>query len=140
MKLRAYIIWTVLAGAPMLAAAAPPAPAPKVDTNAPILSVFVIPSQPSEGRDPFFPNSTRPYEQAITKHHSVDVTSLKIKGFSEVAGQRYVIINNHTFGEGDEGDVITPEGRLHIKCLSISLDSVLVESGGTQHVLKFSDQ
>lgn len=100
-----------------------------------------MPASPSEGRDPFFPNSTRPYEDSIVKRQRpAELTSLRIRGFSVIAGQHYVIINNHTFGEGDEGDVITPDGRIHIRCLSIGTDSVLVESGGSQHVLRFSGQ
>jgi hypothetical protein len=108
-------------------------------TNAQIVSVFILPSTPSEGRDPFYPNSTRPY-QYVTVRHAVELTSLQIKGFSEIGGRRYVIINNHTFGEGDEGDVTTADGRIHIRCLSVGVDSVLIESGGAQHVLRFSDQ
>jgi hypothetical protein len=133
-KLQAYLIW-------MLAAMAWPAAALPVDTNTPVRSVFTMPTNPSEGRDPFFPNSIRPYAeyQSHTKR-PVDVTALQIRGISQIAGQLYVIINNHTFGVGDEGDVITPDGRIHIKCLSISDDSVLVESGGVQHILKFSNQ
>jgi hypothetical protein len=132
-KLQAYLICA-------LAALAWPAALP-ADTNAPAPSTFTMPSSPSEGRDPFFPNSMRPYAefQSHTKH-APELTSLKIKGISQIGGQLYVIINNHTFGTGDEGDVITPDGRIHIKCLSISPDSVLVESSGTQHILKISDQ
>lgn len=112
-----------------------------VDTNAPVQSVFSLPSNPNEGRDPFFPNSMRPYEQSITRtRHAVDVTSLQIKGFSEIAGRRCVIINNHTFSEGDEGDVITAGGRLHIRCLAVGIDTVLVETSGARHLLKFSGQ
>ncbi len=125
----------LLAAGTGLLAAAP------ADTNTPVISVFIQPTSPSEGRDPFFPNSTRPYEEFVSKRHNpVELTSLQIKGFSEIAGQRYVIINNHTFAAGDEGDVITPDGRIHIRCLSVGQDSVLVESGGAQHILKFSDQ
>ena len=109
------------------------------DTNAPAQSVFILPSSPSDGHDPFFPESMRPYEEIMSKR-PVELTSLEIKGFSQVGSQRYVIINNHTFGPGDEGDVITPEGRIHIRCLQVGIDSVLVESGGTQHMVKFSDQ
>jgi hypothetical protein len=110
-----------------------------MDTNAQVMSIFIMPAGPSEGRDPFFPNSTRPYEDFISKR-PVELTSLQIKGFSEIGGRRYVIINNHTFAAGDEGDVITPEGRIHIRCLTVGLDSVLVESAGARHLLKFSDQ
>ena len=96
-----------------------------------------MPSSPEEGRDPFYPNSTRPYDEFIPKR-AVDATALEIKGFSEVNGRRYVIINNHTFAAGEEGDVTTPQGRIHIHCLSVGADSVMVESGGSRHLLKFS--
>lgn len=143
MKSSAHIIWILLAVAAWPVAAAPmpaaPAAASSADTNAQIMSVFIMPTGPSEGRDPFFPNSTRPYETYIARH-PLDLTSLQIKGFSDIAGHRYVIINNHTFGAGDEGDVATPAGRVHIRCLSVGPDSVLVESAGARHLLKFSDQ
>lgn len=133
MRLCVYIIWTLVAAGACLVSAAP------ASTNAQVVSVFTLPSAPSEGRDPFYPNSTRPY-QYVTVRHAVELTSLQIKGFSEIGGRRYVIINNHTFGEGDEGDVTTADGRIHIRCLSVGADSVLIESGGAQHVLRFSDQ
>lgn len=136
LKLHIYITWTVLTGAAWSVEAMP------ADTNAPVQSVFTLPSTPSDGRDPFFPNSMRPYEQAIVKNKQqrLDVTSLQIKGFSEIAGHRYIIINNHTFSEGDEGDVTTRDGRFHIHCLAVSSESVLVEANGVRHLLKFSGQ
>ena len=134
MKWRAYIIWTIVAGATAPLVAAPAA------TNAPVKSVFILPTNPNEGRDPFFPNSMRPYQDFAPKARSVDLTALEIKGFSEIAGHRYVIINNHTFAEGDEGDVLTPGGRVHLRCLSVGTDKVLVESNGERHLLRISDQ
>jgi hypothetical protein len=138
MKWCVYILLTLLAAAAWPALAAP-AGTVSTDTNAQVMSIFIMPSSPSEGRDPFFPNSTRPYEETISKR-PVELTSLEIKGFSEINGRRYVIINNHTFAAGDEGDVITGEGRIHIRCLTVGADSVLVESNGARHLLKFSDQ
>jgi len=133
MKLRAYIIWTLLSAGAWPVAAAP------ADTNAPVQSVFIMPSAPIEGRDPFFPNSMRPYEDAMSKvKHPAEFSSLQIRGFSNIGNQRYVIINNHTFGAGDEGDVITTQGRIHLRCLSVGEDSVMVESGGAQHLLRMS--
>lgn len=137
MKLCAYIIWILLAIAAWPVAAAPMSAA-LVDTNAQVKSVFIMPTSPSEGRDPFFPNSTRPYEDFVTKR-PLDLTSLEIKGFSDIAGRRFVIVNNHSFAAGEEGDVLTPQGRIHIRCLSVGADSVLVESAGVRHLLKFSD-
>jgi hypothetical protein len=134
MKWRTYIILALVAGAtgPLIAEPG--------DTNAPVKSVFILPTNPNEGRDPFFPNSMRPYQDFATPKKAVDLTSLEIKGFSEIAGHRYVIINNHTFAEGDEGDVLTPDGRVHLRCLTVGLDSVLVESNGERHMLRFTDQ
>ncbi|HEV2330162.1 MAG TPA: hypothetical protein VGY56_15375 [Verrucomicrobiae bacterium] len=136
MKWHAHIIWSLVVGA------AGPLVAAQADTNAPVKSVFILPSNPNEGRDPFFPNSMRPYEDAAPRQQqrSVDLTTLQIKGYSEIAGHRYVIINNHTFGEGDEGEVLTPGGRVHIRCLAVSAESVMVEANGARQLLKFSDQ
>jgi len=130
MKWRAYIFLTCVLSATWPLAAAP------AETNAPVKSVFILPTNPGEGRDPFFPNSMRPYEDFAPKH-AVNLTVLQVKGFSELGGHRYVIIDNHTFGAGDEGDVITPGGRVHIHCLSIGVDTVLVESDGARHLLRF---
>lgn len=126
------------AGLPALAAPAPPA---AISSKSVPRSVFVIPKNPSEGCDPFFPTSTRPYEIQTTKTHVVaDVTSLVLKGISGPLNNRLAIINNQTFGVGDEGDVVTPAGRLHIRCLEINDDSVVVESGGQRHELKYQNK
>jgi hypothetical protein len=101
-------------------------------------SVFVLPTNPKEGRDPFFPTSTRPFEEAASKNPAVgDLTSLVLKGISGSPDHRLVIINNHTFGVGDEGDVITPHSRIHIRCVEIKDNSVVVESGGQRHELSY---
>ena len=50
-----------------LALLLPVVAAPGTQTDAPEVvshSIFVIPTNPQEGRDPFFPNSSRPYESA----------------------------------------------------------------------------
>ena len=66
-------------GLPALAA---PASKPAAPEPAP-RSIFVLPTNPQEGRDPFYPNSTRPYENApASKKSLVDVTSLILKGIS----------------------------------------------------------
>jgi hypothetical protein len=105
-----------------------------------IRSVFVLPSGPQEGRDPFFPESIRPYESAVAKHPVVLDTTLTVRGFSGTPGNRMVIINNHTFAAGDEGDVITAGGRVHVRCLEITDDSVVVEVNDHTQKLKFSTE
>lgn len=100
-----------------------------------------MPSSPREGRDPFFPNSTRPYKSAVsTVSHSVELSALVIKGFSGSVDHRFVIINNHTFGPGDEGDVATSGGRIHINCIEVKTSSVVIEIGGERHELFYFDK
>ena len=41
------------------------------------------------------------------------------------------IINNHTFAVGDEGDVITPSGRVHLRCIDIQPGTVVIEVNGS---------
>jgi hypothetical protein len=116
--------------------ATPPAPvAPKPITR----SIFNLPSNSKEGRDPFFPNSTRPYENAVAAlPQKADVSSLVLRGFSGPPDHRFVIINNHTFGVGDEEDVITSEGRIHVRCLEIKGNTVTIEINGERHELSYS--
>jgi hypothetical protein len=125
--------------ATVLAVGAAPATQPN-KTETPH-SIFTLPSKSSEGRDPFFPDSTRPYEVAATANPQVaDLTSLVLKGFSGSLDHRLVIINNHTFAAGDEGDVITPLGRIHLRCIEIKTSSVIIEVGGQSHELFYSNK
>jgi len=124
---------------PVLAASATPV-TPPGKTNV-TRSVFILPANPTEGRDPFFPDSNRPYQvAAAAKPQVADVSSLVVKGFSGQLAQRLVIINNHTFAVGDEGDVVTVTGRIHLRCMEIGTNSVVIEVGGQRHELFYSNQ
>ena len=114
-------------------AVTPVAAAPQVKR-----SVFTLPASPKDGRDPFFPSSTRPYEGIpVPGVKSVtDIHSFTIQGFSGVAPRLLVIINNVTFGVGDEAEVRTPEGRVRIHCVGITDNSAVVEFNGQQHTLQ----
>jgi hypothetical protein len=106
----------------------------------PIPSVFVLPSNPHEGRDPFYPESSRPYASAPTATNIVVIDTLVIRGSSGTADNRIVIINNHSFGVGDEGDVATPAGRVHLRCLAIKANSVVIEANHQRRELSFSTE
>lgn len=110
---------------------------PKAATAKPVpaRSVFVMPANVHEGRDPFFPESTRPYEDAVATKHTVEVNAFSVKGISIERGQPMAIINNHTFAVGDEGDVITPSGRVHLRCTEIRAGTVVIEVNGTKREL-----
>jgi hypothetical protein len=102
-------------------------------------SVFVVPTNSNEGRDPFFPNSTRAYDIiSAARPHAGDVTSLVLKGISGPPDRRLAIINNHTFAIGDEQDLATPQGRIHIRCVEIKDTTVVIETAGQRHELKYA--
>lgn len=110
-------------------------------------SVFDIPTNIKDGRDPFFPESTRMMEAAAAAaaattaaHPTAEVSSLKVPGISGTPGHLLAIINNHTFAVGDEGDVITASGRIHLRCVDIQPDAVIVEISGRIHRIKLDSE
>jgi hypothetical protein len=128
----AAVLWAL-----PLAAAPPPQPAKGPATNTPPRSVFILPTKPAEGHDPFFPKSNRPYETVvnIATNNIPEVSALMVKG---VSGQT-VIINNHTFAAGDTADVITEQGRVRVHCVEIKPRSVVVEVNGRYNELPRPD-
>src|ERR1700744_202097 len=136
-KIQLLLLPMALCIQPAPAAEPPKKPAPK---PRPAKSVFIMPTSPKEGRDPFFPDSTRVYEVGVadTAHaQAVEITSLKVKGYSIVNGQPMIIINNHTFTIHDEGDVLTSSGRVHVRCLDIRPNVVILEANGQRQDLHF---
>jgi hypothetical protein len=129
-----------------LVMALPAAAAPAAQPVAPEVvsrSVFITPANPREGRDPFFPDSNRPYENMqptnqVHEPHIGDITALVLKGISGPSDHRLAIINNHTFGVGDEQDLTTPQGRIHIRLVEIKDNSVMIESAGERYELKYA--
>lgn len=103
-------------------------------------SVFLQPANPRQGRDPFFPESTRPYATAAVAFHTSPRLTLVVKGFSGTVGDRTVIINDHSFAEGDEGDVTVPGGRVHLRCLMIKANSVVVEANHQRREIGFTTE
>jgi hypothetical protein len=86
-------------------------------------SVFVHPTNPKEGKDPFFPRSPRPFVSAVVPipTNAPPVTSeLKINGTSGSDERPFVIINNVTFGVGDTNEVISGTSRVSVHCLEIN--------------------
>ena len=113
-----------------VAAKAAPAPPPR--------ATFLQPASNRDGRDPFYPESARPFEAAAASApHAVEVTTLTVKGFSIVRGRPMVIINNHSFMVGDEGDVIGVGGRAHLRCVEIRSATVVVEVNGARHEIHY---
>jgi hypothetical protein len=103
-------------------------------------SVFVIPTSPQEGKDPFFPRSTRLFPSGVVETNvplATPSVELRLNGISGTADRRLAIINNRTFETNEEAEVHTNQGRARIRCLEIKADSVRVQVGGEQRVLHF---
>jgi hypothetical protein len=98
-----------------------------------IQSVYAQPASSKDGRDPFYPESTRLVEALPVAPHAVEISSLRVPGISGTPGHYMAIINNHAFAIGDEGEVSTPNGRVNVRCLEIQSDHVMVEVNGQIH-------
>lgn len=122
----------VAAGAPAVwgEPAKPPPAKP-----APARSVFVIPTNVREGRDPFFPESPRPYDDFKQQSRAVEENAFSVKGISIEHGHPMAIINNHTFAVGDEGNVRTANGEVHLRCTEIRNGVVVIEVNGAKREL-----
>lgn len=120
-----------------------PAPAPTNALPAQLeipKSVFLIPTTPQEGKDPFFPLSRRLFASVVVRTNLqpavVATVELKLNGVSGTADHRLAIINNRTFEANEESLVSTASGPVRIRCLEIKSDSVLVQVGGEQRILR----
>jgi len=120
------------------AAKTAPAPAkPAAVKPAPIRSVFVMPTNSREGRDPFYPESLRPYEAAAAAAIGgvVESSALICKGVLGTPGHFVAIINNHAFAVGDEGEVRTKGTPVRIRCVEIRNNLVVIEINGQRREL-----
>jgi hypothetical protein len=110
-------------------------------------SRFVLPQTPAEGKDPFFPESLRPYPappapavtnrlQAPTPAPVTVAADLRLQGISGPPQRRLAIINTRTFAVGEEEDVPTSTGRARVRCLEINADSVVVQVGQQRRELR----
>jgi len=105
----------------------------------PTNSVFVIPVNEKEGRDPFYPKSRYIYAKAPVQTPTVVAAvkhaDLKFQGISGPANRRLAIINGRTFEPGEEAEVNTPEGRITIKLLEAKGNTVVVQAAGERQTL-----
>ena len=104
-------------------------------------SVFVTPTTPEQGKDPFFPLSRRLWPEpavvtaSITNIPKNIVIQLDLKGISGAVNRRLAIINNQTFEVGEEAEVAVNAGRVKVVCKEIKDESVLVLVNGQERTL-----
>ena len=139
-SLPAALLILAVAGLLPLFAAPPPQPA-KTEIQ-PVASSFFYPNNTSEGRDPFFPASSRVYADAPDiKARAPSVTDLVVKTIIGTPPRVFAIINNHTFAPGDDGDVTLKDNRrLHIRVLNINpqAGTVTIEASGATVTLTYT--
>ncbi|PYI82606.1 MAG: hypothetical protein DME26_17085 [Verrucomicrobia bacterium] len=126
------------------AAGSPATPAATlVETEIP-QSVFVVPTSASEGRDPFFPRTTRLSagtriaSGVKTNPQPSFVVELALKGISGTRERPLAIINNQTFAAGEENDVVTGTRRVRIRCVEINApaETVIIQIGNERRELR----
>lgn len=134
------LVLVILGPAPSLQSAPPGNASQPAVTNAPIaeppIPRSVFDDKLPQGKDPFFPMSTRrdavvaPVSAAPQKPAmDLSVTNLVLKGISGSADRRLAIINNSTFAVGEDVEVNTTSGRIRIHCAEIKEKSVVIEFG-----------
>jgi hypothetical protein len=131
------LVWICALAAPLttLLAAPPEKPAAKKTTSLtnaePVIpsSVFVIPSRKEDGRDPFFPQSTRLFasQQPVVpteKNAKPIEVPLTLTGIIPL---KLAMVNGRTFEQGEEGEVNANGVRKKIRCIKITSESAIVE-------------
>lgn len=100
-------------------------------------SVFQIPANPKEGRDPFFPNAILGPQPVKPKETApVDLSGFVLNGITSPP-KRTAMINGRTFEPGESGEVRLSNGaRVLIKCLEIKSESAIIEVAGQRQELK----
>ena len=101
-------------------------------------SVFVIPSQPSEGRNPFFPQSfVRVVPVKVNPGSPIDTSSFFVLNGITSPPRRTAMINGRTFEPGEEGEVRLASGaKMLIKCVEIKADSAIIDFSGQRRELR----
>lgn len=101
-------------------------------------STFVIPSQPTEGRNPFFPQTiVRTAPPATIPTDSVVDSSVFVLNGITSPPRRTAMINGRTFEPGEEGEVRLASGnKILIKCEDIRADSATIVVGGKHRDLR----
>jgi hypothetical protein len=99
-------------------------------TNSFPRSAFEIPKQPEQGRDPFFPRSTRlRAAPVIVPPDPVAPLQLKLQGISGTPDNRLAIINGRTMAAGETAEFSSTSGKVKVRCFEVRASSCVVEIG-----------
>jgi len=128
----AILSWAALA-TPSSINSAPPAANASTNAGASDIprSVFVVPKNQRQGRDPFYPDSVRPYGSGapVQTTNSASSVVIVLNGLSGSTQKRLAIINGQTLAEDETADIPTPTGRVRVRCVEIKDTSAVIEIG-----------
>jgi hypothetical protein len=112
-----------------------------VVTNSVQKSVFTVPANKEEGRDPFYPTSSRLW--AITmvaaptvKAKPTGLDCLTLKGLSGTAADPLAMINGRTMSRGEDAEINTDCGRILVHCVDITSTNAVIEVSGERKELR----
>jgi hypothetical protein len=109
----------------------------------PTASTFTPPvASLDEGRDPFYPTSTRILAEAkpVDTQQSFEPIKLVLKGISGTKSRPLALINNRTFTVGDEQEVGVAGNRVTVKCLAIEGMKAIVLVQGQVRELELREE
>lgn len=120
------------------AAPAPPAPASTNASPAAALtvgvprSVFVVPTSPQQGRNPFFPRAVFHGPATEPKPQPVPSSAIVLNGLTSPP-RVSAMINGRTFEPGESGQIKLPNGtRIHVQCVEIRPPDAVVAIIGAE--------
>jgi len=118
-----------------------PAPSAAPAETASQKSVFLMPKAATQGRDPFFPASSRLWAVTVkavpSSQPAAPAVALVLNGLSGSSEHRLAMINGRTLAEGEESEINIAGVRVQVRCLEIKTDSVVVQAAGERRVLSF---
>ncbi|MGO8677968.1 MAG: hypothetical protein ACLQVX_19140 [Limisphaerales bacterium] len=139
------VLLALLCPAVAARAAGSQAPAAQVSTNAiPAAaltaatpqSVFIVPTSPRQGRNPFFPRSALDGAGTESKQQVVDTSAVVLNGLTSPP-RVTAMINGRTFEPGESGQIKLPSGaRVMVRCLEIRTNGVVAIIGAQRCELR----
>src|SRR5581483_9076667 len=120
-----------------------PADSQNAGTNGAPKSTYSVPSptDPTEGRDPFFPNSRRRIKVVDVKTPTAPTADIVYIAFSGTPDHRLATItingNGRTYAEGEQGEILSKGRRLEVRCVKITEENVVLEVNGERREIPF---
>jgi len=117
--------------------------APAKSTNEVAKSVFIMPRNKNEGRDPFHPASSHAWvdsQPTAGTHAPAPTVDLQLKAIGGTPDHRIATINTRNFAKGEDGEMNTTSGRIQIHIVDILDDAVVLTVNGEQRELRFRRQ